>query len=221
MIMQFLRKFKDLGITGGFTRWYDKNTRENRIAEMQGYAKNIASHLKDGAKVLEVAPGPGYLSIELSKLGNYDLTGMDISPDFIEICKANAKTEKANIDFVVGNVSSMTFENDIFDFIMCTAAFKNFKEPIVALKEMYRVLTVGGIAFIGDMNRKVSEKVLEEAARSISKSRFETWFMMNTFKMLKKSAYSREEFERMIKQTPFSRHEIFEDGIGFGIYLYK
>jgi ubiquinone/menaquinone biosynthesis C-methylase UbiE len=221
MIMQFFRKFKDLGITGGFTRWYDKNTRENRIAEMQEYAKSISKYLVNNARVLEVAPGPGYLSIELSKLGNYHLTGMDISPDFIKICKTNAERENVSIDFQVGNVSSMPFADNTFDFIMCTAAFKNFKEPVIALREMYRVLNNDGIAFIGDMNRNVSKEILEEAAHKISKSGFERWFMKMTFNGLRNGAYSREEFKEMIGQTTFSRNEIIENGIGFAIYLYK
>ena len=35
-------------------------------------------------------------------------------------------------------------------------AFKNFKEPLKALKEMHRVLKPGGIALIMDLNRKAS-----------------------------------------------------------------
>jgi ubiquinone/menaquinone biosynthesis C-methylase UbiE len=139
-LMRFSRKFKNLGITGSFTRWYDKNTRENRIDEMQEYARETKKYLTDNANVLEVAPGHGYFSIELAKIGNYNITGMDISADFIEICKTNVQRENVNVTFVQGNVSSMSFKDNTFDFIFCSAAFKNFKEPVVALCEMYRVL---------------------------------------------------------------------------------
>lgn len=220
-LMKFGRQFKNLGISGAFSRWYDKNTRENRISEMQGYAKEVASHLKDGANVLEVAPGPGYLSIELAKMGNYNITGMDISADFVEICKVNAKRENVNITFLQGNVSEMPFEDNIFDFIVCSAAFKNFKEPVMALQEMYRVLKKNGIGLILDMNRNVSKEKLDEEAEKISKSGFERWFMKNTFKGLCKGAYTKEEFEGMIKKTAFSKNEIKEIGIGLYVYLYK
>jgi 2-polyprenyl-3-methyl-5-hydroxy-6-metoxy-1,4-benzoquinol methylase len=77
--MRKARKNKDLGITGWFTRWYDKNTREKRLSEMQEYANEVKNHLSDNSNVLEVAPGPGYFSIELVKMGKYNITGMDIS----------------------------------------------------------------------------------------------------------------------------------------------
>jgi 2-polyprenyl-3-methyl-5-hydroxy-6-metoxy-1,4-benzoquinol methylase len=47
------------------------------MGEMKNYANEAASRLKDGADVLEVAPGPGYMSITLAKTGKYNITGMD------------------------------------------------------------------------------------------------------------------------------------------------
>jgi len=220
-IFSFFRKFKDLGISGFFARWYDKNTRENRLGEMQEYAKEVKKYLSDNANVLEVAPGPGYFSIELAKMGNYNLTGIDISADFIEICKTNANRENVTINFIQGNVSKMPFENNTFDFIFCSAAFKNFKEPIISLQEMYRVLKNDGIVLIIDMNHDVSNDALNEEAIKISKSGFERWFMKMTFKNLRKSAYSKGKIENMIKQTEFNKSEIKEIGITLYTYLYK
>lgn len=220
-LMRMGRKVKDLGITGPFARWYDRNTREKRIGEMREYALEVKKHLTDNAKVLEVAPGPGYFSIELAKMGDFDVTGMDISADFIEICKANAEREQVAINFLQGNVSHMPFENGTFDFIFCSAAFKNFKEPVTALREMHRVLKNTGIALIVDMNHDASKAALNEMAAKSSKPGFERWFMKNTFRGLCNAAYSKTEFETMIKQTLFIYHEIDADGIGFYIYLYK
>lgn len=220
-LMRIARKINDLGITGPFTRWYDKNTREKRIGEMHEYANEVKKYLTDNAKVLEVAPGPGYFSIELAKMGNYNITGMDISADFVEICKTNAKRENISIDFLQGNVSKMPFGDSTFNFIFCSAAFKNFKEPVTALSEMYRVLKDNGIVLIVDMNHDVSKETLNEAAVKSSKPGFERWFMKMTFKGLCNAAYSRNELENIIKQTSFKKNEIKESGISFYIYLYK
>ena len=219
--MRIARKSKDIGINGWLTRWYDKNTREKRIGEMQEYAKEVKRHLNDNTNVLEIAPGPGYFSIELAKMGNFNITGMDISADFIEICKTNAKRENVNITFLQGNVSAMQFEDNTFDFVFCSAAFKNFKEPIAALNEMYRVLKSNGIALIIDMNHDISNDMLIEEATKISKSGFERWFIKTTFKRLCKGAYSKTELENMIKQISFNKNEIKEVGISLYIYLYK
>ncbi len=134
--MKFLRHRKDLGINGAAARWYDKNSRNHRLEEMKLYAKEAASHLHDGDAVLELAPGPGYLSVELSKLGRYKIFGLDISQDFVEIARRNAREAEADVDFRQGNVSDIPFPDNSFDFIICTAAFKNFREPRKALDEM-------------------------------------------------------------------------------------
>jgi ubiquinone/menaquinone biosynthesis C-methylase UbiE len=217
----FIRKFKDLGITGSFTKWYDKNTRETRLDEMRKYAKEVMKHIKDGANVLEIAPGPGYMSIELAKMGNFNITGIDISPDFVEICKTNAKRENVNVTFLEGNVSEMKFKENTFDFIFCSAAFKNFKKPVTALQEMYRVLKTGGIGLIVDMRRDITRQGLEEEVGKITKPGFERLWVKSTFKNLAKYAYKKDEFIKMIKQTSFAKNEIHESGIGFFVYLYK
>ena len=51
---------------------------------MQSYAKEVSRFITEKSTVLEVAPGPGYFAIELAKMSNYHITGMDISPDFSE-----------------------------------------------------------------------------------------------------------------------------------------
>ena len=220
-ILKFFRKFKNLGIQGSFARWYDKNTRENRLAEMREYAEMIRAHISEGSHVLEVAPGPGYVSIELAKMGNYHITGMDISEDFIKICKTNAQNENVNISFLTGNVSQMHFDDNSFDFIFCSAAFKNFKEPVKALKEMHRVLKEGGVALITDMRRDSTKEGLKAEAARISKSGFERMFMVSTFKMLCKSAYTVTEMESMLAETAFAGHEVKLGNISFFLYMHK
>jgi len=220
-LFKFIRRFKDMGLTGSFTKWYDKNTRETRMDEMRDYAKEVASYIRDGASVLEIAPGPGYMSIELAKTGNYHITGMDISVDMIELCKKNAEIENVGVIFLQGNVSKMPFDNDAFDFIFCSAAFKNFKKPVVALNEMYRVLKNGGMALIVDMKHDLSKELLNEEVNKISKPGFERMMVKSTFKNLAKYAYTRSEFVEMIKQTPFQKNEIKEKGVGYYVYLYK
>jgi hypothetical protein len=78
-----------------------------------------------------------------------------------------------------------------------------------------------GIVLIVDMNHDASKEILREEAARTSKPGFERWFQIQVFKSLCKGAYSKNEFENMIKQTSFQKSEIKEGGIGFYIYLYK
>lgn len=221
-IMKHFRRSRDLGINGRVARWYNNNTRKHRIGEMQGYAAEVDRHVTDGASVLEVAPGPGYLSIELAKLGNYHITGMDISRDFVDIARRNAEEEGVDVEFLQGNAAQIPFPDDTFDFVVCTAAFKNFREPLKALNEMYRVLKPGGTVMIGDMNRNATGRDINTLADEMGVRGLEALFMKGTFRFfLRKGAYTRQEFIDFISQTGCSDYEINEKGIGFAIYLRK
>jgi ubiquinone/menaquinone biosynthesis C-methylase UbiE len=221
-IMKQQRRSKDIGIEGVAARWYDRNTRKHRLAEMRGYAKEAAKQIQDGRSVLEVAPGPGYLAIELAKLGNYRIIGLDISKDFMEIARINAKEAGVEVQFQQGSVADIPFPDNTFDFIICTAAFKNFKEPLKALSQMHRVLTSGGTALIIDMNRNISNQQIEDYTKNIGAKGIDKLIMKFMFKyFLRNGAYTKDEFVNLASKTAFKEYDIKEEGIGFYIYLRK
>ena len=224
-MMKLQRHFKDLGIGGIVAHWYDNNTRKNRLEEMKEYTKEAAKYLHDGSSVLEVAPGPGYLTIELAKLGKCNkIIGLDISKDFVKIAQRNAKEAGVLgvVEFRRGNVSDIPFPDNAFDFIICTAAFKNFKEPFKALSQMYRVLKSGGTALIIDMNRNVSNQQIEDFIGNTEVNGKDKLFMKLIFKhFLRNGAYNKDELINLISKTAFKQYDIKEEGIGFYIYLTK
>src|SRR5262245_23168494 len=123
------KPYKGLPMEGMLATWYAKNTAK-LDADFKACARRIADELAPGAKVLEVAPGPGYLAIELAKLGPYRITGLDISRSFVRIAGENARRAGVSVDFRHGNAAAMPFEPDSFDLLVCRAAFKNFSEPV-------------------------------------------------------------------------------------------
>ncbi len=140
---------------GFIARWYAKNTHRD-LDDFRRQAREIAAQLSPDAGVLEVAPGPGYFSIELAKLGDFKITGLDISHTFVQMAQADAKKQGVTVDFRQGNASAMPFQPNSFDFIFCRAAFKNFTQPVEAINEMHRVLKPGGKAMIVDLRKDVS-----------------------------------------------------------------
>jgi ubiquinone/menaquinone biosynthesis C-methylase UbiE len=124
---------------GRIARWYTK-TRRNDMPDFRRQTREFAQQLTAGADVLEIAPGPGFFTVELAKLGDYHITALDISKTFIEIATQNAADAQVQIDFRQGDVAQMPFPENSFDAIYCSAAFKNFSTPIQSLAEMHRVL---------------------------------------------------------------------------------
>ena len=139
-----------IGMDGLIAKWYAGITRNN-LPYFKKDAQKLAKLLKPGSAVLDLAPGPGYLSIELAKLGSFRITGLDISQTFVEIGRENAKLEGVPVEFQQGDAAHMPFEDGTFDLLVCRAAFKNFSEPLAAINEMRRVLKPGGKAVINDL----------------------------------------------------------------------
>jgi ubiquinone/menaquinone biosynthesis C-methylase UbiE len=172
--------------------------------------------------VLEVAPGPGYFAIELARLGDYRITGLDISQTFVEIAKRNAAQANVQVDFRRGNASGMPFTSDSFDFLLCRAAFKNFAAPLGALREMHRVLKPGGRAMIIDLRKDSSNASVSQAVDEMKLGAVNTFLTKGAFRfMLLRRAYPKNDFEQMIAETRFDRVEIRESHIGLEILLDK
>ncbi len=104
------KPYKGISMTGPIAKWYASNTRKS-MAEFEALARRIAGEIPANARVLEVAPGPGYFAIELAKLGPRQITGVDISPTFVEIARRNAREAGVAVDFRLGNASGLPFKS--------------------------------------------------------------------------------------------------------------
>ena len=213
--------YKGLPMEGVIASWYARTTLKD-LNRHKLIAAQLAPKIPAGGRVLEIAPGPGFFCIELAKLGDYRITGLDISKSFVEIARKNAAEAGYEIDFRLGNASAMPFEDETFDFTFCQAAFKNFSQPVQAIAEMYRVLRPNGAAVIVDMRHDATPEEIEREVKGMRLGRLNETIVRWTFKqMLLKSAYTVPEMQSMISQTPFSQGRIEVSGIGFQAWLEK
>jgi ubiquinone/menaquinone biosynthesis C-methylase UbiE len=213
------RAYKGLGMEGAIARWYARNTAGRDHRKVAG---RMVALVPAGGSILEVAPGPGYLAIELAKLGKYRVFGLDISQSFVQIATANARAARVEVEFQQGNAADMPFAADAFDLIVCQAAFKNFSEPARALAEMHRVLKPGAKALVLDLRPDASSQAIDAEIKNMDLSGFNSWITKQVFKhSLLKRAYSQEQFRQMASQTPFRSCEIETDSIGLAVSLVK
>jgi len=219
--MNTTKAYKGLPMEGIIASWYAKTTLKDHKRH-KGMAQQMSGKIPANGRVLEIAPGPGYFCIELARLGNYQVAGLDISKSFVEIARRNAAEAGLKIDFQQGNASRMPFEENTFDFTFCQAAFKNFSEPVSAIAEMHRVLRPGGISVIVDLRRDAPAAEIEREIQGMRLGRVNEFMVRWTFRnMLLKSAYSVDEIRTMVAQTPFRSCRIDLDGIGFQAWLEK
>ena len=174
------------------------------------------------ARVLEVAPGPGYLSVALAKLGAYKITGLDISQSFVQMASEYAKTEGVVAHFIHGSASDIPFEDGFFDLIVCRAAFKNFSEPLRAINEMHRVLKPCGKAVIIDLRHDASWDEIVSYVDGLKLSAWNSWVTRMTFKhMLLKRAYTEQQIESLAAASDFKSCEIIKNQVGMEIRLIR
>jgi len=206
---------------GGLATWYAKMTRKD-LGEFERLARELAKDLPANARVLEIAPGPGYLSVALAKLGPFKITGLDISQSFVRMASEYAKREGVVARFIHGSASDIPLEDGLFDLVVCRAAFKNFSEPLKAVNEMHRVLKPGGRAIIIDLRKDASWNEIEAYVDGLHVGATNGWFMKFTFKhMLLKRAYTEEQMGKLAHDSDFKDCAIARSAVGMEITLIR
>jgi ubiquinone/menaquinone biosynthesis C-methylase UbiE len=215
-----VKAYKGMGMEGSTARWYDRTTRKG-MPEIQALAIRIAAAIPPSAQVLEVAPGPGFLSIELAKRG-LPVRAVDISRTFVDIARRNAAAEGVNVRFELGNAAALPVEDASVDFVVCRAAFKNFSEPVKALAEMRRVLRPGGTMLLIDLRREAPMAEIKQYVDGLGVSLLNRWFMLFVFRnMLLKRAYRLEDIRRMALEAGWGEPRIDSKSMGFEAWMTK
>jgi ubiquinone/menaquinone biosynthesis C-methylase UbiE len=215
------KPYRGISMEGGLATWYARITRKD-LGEFERLARELAKDLPGNARVLEIAPGPGYLSIALAKLGPFKITGLDISQSFVKMASEYAKREGVVARFIHGSASDIPLEDGLFDLIVCRAAFKNFSEPLKALNEMHRVLKPGGRAIIIDLRKDASWKEIVDYVDGLHMSRTNTWMTKFTFKhMLLKRAYTEGQMMSLVFRSDFKSCEVIKAPVGMDVRLIR
>ena len=203
-------------------RWYARQRgTPSQVATFRQLAMQLTAALADCASVLEVAPGPGYLAIEMARLARFQMTALDISRTMVEIARANAGAAGVELDFRHGDATEMPFAEEAFDLIVCQAAFKNFRRPVSALNEMYRVLRPGGRAVILDLRKEASGADIDREVSSQELGAVSGFITRRILERLRSRAYSSVQFERLVAESAFGAGDLEADGIGLEVRLQK
>ena len=215
------KPYRGISMEGGLATWYAKITRKD-LSEFERLARELVQVLPRNARILEIAPGPGYLCIALAKLGPFKITGLDISQSFVRMASLSAKREGVVARFIHGSASDIPLEDGLFDLIVCRAAFKNFSEPLKALNEMHRVLKPEGRAVIIDLRKDASWDEIVAYVNGLKISRTSAWMMKFTFKhMLLKRAYTEGQMTSLVGESEFKSCEILRTPVGMEVNLIR
>jgi ubiquinone/menaquinone biosynthesis C-methylase UbiE len=104
-----------------------------------------------GSRVLDIACGPGFLTMAFAARCRHAV-GVDATEPFLAMARAEAEHRGLdNVEFRAGNAEQLPFGDGSFDLVACRAAFHHFARPGHVLAEMTRVATRQGRLLIADM----------------------------------------------------------------------
>ena len=103
--------------------------------------------LQPAEHVLDVACGTGFVArLAAGRVrAKGRVVGIDLNASMIEAARAASGHDAAvRIEWRTGDAGALPFENDVFDVVLCQQGVQFFPDRVHALREMRRVLRVGG-----------------------------------------------------------------------------
>ena len=104
-----------------------------------------------GQRILDVACGTGWATMEAAKLVGYTgkIIGIDIADKMLEVAREKAAVEgMSNVEYYVGDAEALEFDDASFDAVISALSIFLLRDISKALGEWRRVLKGGGrIAF--------------------------------------------------------------------------
>ena len=136
-----------------FSASWDENTIRNE--EVISVILDNAG-IRKGSEVLDVACGTGVLTGDYLERGAASVTGIDLSPEMIEIAKS--KYPQENVTFFCGDAEETEFEKK-FDAIVIYNALPHFSDPGKLISHLSWLLNKGGILTVahGASREKINE----------------------------------------------------------------
>jgi ubiquinone/menaquinone biosynthesis C-methylase UbiE len=166
-------------------------------------AQDILSYGSEGS-ILDIGTGPGWLLVKLHQHApRLRITGLDASAAMVAKARKNmAEAGLADeIEIKEGNANRLPFADNTFETIVSTGSIHHWKDPIVGLNEVYRVLKAGGNALLYDIVSDTPQSVLKEMARGYG--RLKTMlFWLHAFE---EPFYSHKAFEMLAQPSLFKK----------------
>ena len=120
-----------------------------------------------GGKYLDAGCFNSPMPFELTRDGHKEITAIDYSPELI----GALKEKFPEVDYQVMDVNDMSFGAEAFDYVVAGELIEHMENPEATLKELLRVLKVGGtLAISTPLNEIQRGSVSNEHLWSFSSS---------------------------------------------------
>lgn len=138
-----------------FNEWteskeYDVLTPFGYNTIIRDFRRLIGNRLSKGFRAIDLGCGTGAFTRRLFQGAEGELFGLDISARAIQL----ASQKEKKINYLVGDIENLQFEDDFFDLVVFSGVLHHFPNEEKCLAEGYRVLRNGGCMLSYDPNKK-------------------------------------------------------------------
>lgn len=138
------------------------NSTDPALVAVQNYEKNVVTYTtalfaaillehanpQPGERVVDIACGTGIVARQTApRVGiNGTIVAVDINPAMLKVGRSLPAPEGAAIEWREGNAQALPLPDNTFNLALCSAGLQFFPDRPAALREMCRMLKVGGRA---------------------------------------------------------------------------
>ena len=123
---------------------YDKLNRLISGGNDVKWRKNIYKIAKslNPVDILDIATGTADIALELSKIKNSKITGLDISEKMLDVGRKKVidRSLENKVSLISGDAENLSFSKNSFDLISIGFGVRNFQNLEKGLSESFRVL---------------------------------------------------------------------------------
>ena len=166
---------------------------------------------------LDIGCGGGHLGVEIAKITNMFTFLLDISPYALKVADNRIKSNglEYRMETVLGDVHNIHVEDESVDLAISRGSIWFWEDQVKAFKEIYRVLSKGGCAYIGGGygNAKLKKEVFEkmEAREGNWEGRRKGFVKDN----------NAEKFNRILTEANIPSYKIIDDDSGLWTFIKK
>ena len=202
----------------------DKLTEERTENEVEFLEEQL--ELEEGMKILDLACGIGRHANLLSERG-YEVTGVDITSDFLEIAEEESEERGVDVDYIEEDMREISYEEEFDRIILVYTSFGYFddEENLQVLENVSEALKPGGLFCFDTLNRDVflkhfSPYVVKEKGNDMMIDRNEFDFATGRWENKRIVIKDGEKIEKPFTIRLYSLTEIIDllDEAGFEIY---
>ena len=127
--------------------------------------------LAQGKRVLDAASGSGYGTAILARNATR-ASGLDVSPDAVRSARSEHQAE--NLEYVVGSVAAMPFEDNVFDLAVSFETVEHVSGSAQRefFSEVHRVLTPAGLFVVSTPDKHLAGQTNPYHEHELDQSEF-------------------------------------------------